>query len=89
MAANQTHRGLTWEHMPGRCITARKMNFACFKIGQYPPPSWRIPAHLEGPALLLMIEERQAMSRSAASKGAAMKKKQKENQAHAASQAQV
>lgn len=53
------HRGLTVADMPGRYATDRKLTFAAFRHGQWPPARWNIPAHLEGAELVMWIEERQ------------------------------
>lgn len=59
----KTHRGLGWRDMLGKTLQVKRMNFALFCRGMYPPVVWRIPDHLEGPALKLMMEERSAMFR--------------------------
>ena len=61
MAELPLHRGLNWQQMPGRNPIDRRFNFALFKLGQFPPRRWKVPAHLEGQALLIMLEERRVM----------------------------
>lgn len=57
------HRGLTHEDMPGRWQDERRLTFAAFRRGQWPPPTWGVPEHVEGDDLRAMIEERRAMNR--------------------------
>jgi len=51
-------RGVTWRDLPGANGETKRLNLALMKRGKYPPPSWKIPADLEGMALRQMIEER-------------------------------
>lgn len=62
-APARTHRGLTWQDMPGRLHIQQRLTFALFCRSQWPPPSWRVPAALEGRALVLLLEERRAAFR--------------------------
>lgn len=55
------HRGLSWQDMPGRHHLDKRLNFSLFKRGSFPPWQWKIPSHAEGPALVLLIEERLTM----------------------------
>lgn len=51
------HRGLRWQHMPGR-PGGKMATFALFRRGLWPPRQWRVPKELEGGALLLVLHER-------------------------------
>lgn len=42
------HRGLTWEDIPGRNREQKKMRFAEFKRGQWPPANCKLDARLQG-----------------------------------------
>lgn len=54
------HRGLRACHMPGR-KDSKQMTFAMFKRGMWPPKVWKVPGHLVGGELLMMLEERCAV----------------------------
>lgn len=63
------HRGLTWEDMPGKDPMIKRLTFATFRRAQWPPPNWKVPSHLEGPDLKILIEERLAMNRRKLGRG--------------------
>ena len=60
-ANETTHRGLSWRHMPGR-PGSKKLTFAAFRRGMWPPREWRVPAHLTGGELLMVLQERACMN---------------------------
>lgn len=60
---SSVHRGLRSEDMPGRTQWERRMTFAVFRRGEWPPRHWKIPATLEGIDLREMLVERAAMYR--------------------------
>lgn len=64
MKPGLVHRGLTVEMMPGRTGWERRMTWSLFKRGEWPPKEWRIPAGLEGEALVRVLGERASKSRS-------------------------
>ena len=55
-----TYRGLSWQHMPGR-PGSKKLTFAAFKRGLWPPREWRVPKELTGGELLMFLQERACM----------------------------
>jgi len=55
--ATPTHRGLSWQHLPGRA-GGKKATFALFKRGMWPPPAWRVPRELTGGPLMMLLHER-------------------------------
>lgn len=57
MKPETVHRGLMACHMPGRRVS-KQATFALFKRGMWPPKAWKVPAHLEGGELLMMLQER-------------------------------
>lgn len=65
-AGNKTdsdvHRGLKWQHMPGRGKGNKKLTFALFKRGEWPPKGWHVPAKLEGGDLMMLLHERACMN---------------------------
>ena len=57
----EEHRGLRRSDIVGRTEFERGLRWSLFKRGEWPPAAWKIPATLEGVALLQMIEERSTM----------------------------
>lgn len=58
MKPGKVHRGLTVDMMPGRTSWEKRMNWSLFTRGEWPPKGWRIPAELEGEALVAALAER-------------------------------
>jgi hypothetical protein len=56
-----THRGLRWQHMPGRG-QGKKLTFALFRAGEWPPIGWHVPAKIEGGDLMMLLHERACMN---------------------------
>lgn len=57
------HRGLRVEDMPGRTNWERRMTWALFRRGEWPPPHWEIPTRLEGGDLRRRLADQAARCR--------------------------
>jgi hypothetical protein len=51
-------RGLTVDDLPQTYAQDRRWCWPFFKRGTWPPACWKVPTELEGPALMMMLEER-------------------------------
>lgn len=61
-SSSSVHRGLMWQHMPSSRDANKRLVFALFKRGQWPPAAWRVPAHLQGGDLMMLLHERACMN---------------------------